>query len=98
HGRGLPGAVWPEETEHLTVADLKGDVLERDPVTEALAQATDGDRRGASVRLGCRHRRHETRSRETVTLHVDGRLVVPGYCDRRLGWGRGAASQFPAEP
>ena len=48
HGRGLPGAVRPEETEHLAVADLKGDVLERDPVTEALAQTVDGQRRSAA--------------------------------------------------
>jgi len=31
------------------VADLEGDVLERDPVTETLAQALGGQRRNAAA-------------------------------------------------
>jgi hypothetical protein len=44
HRRGLPGAVRPQEIEHLPVADLKGNVSEGDPVTEALAQIVDAER------------------------------------------------------
>jgi hypothetical protein len=52
HRRRLPGAVWPEETEHLAVADLKRDVFERDPVTESLAQTMHGERRPAPLHVG----------------------------------------------
>jgi hypothetical protein len=45
----VPGAVRPEETEDLAVADLEGDLLERDPVTEALAQVMHGQRRSAPL-------------------------------------------------
>jgi hypothetical protein len=36
HHRGLPGTVRPEETEHLPVADPKGDVSEGDPSQKRL--------------------------------------------------------------
>src|ERR1022692_680087 len=95
HGRGLPGAVRPEETEHLAAADLKGNIVERNPVTEALAQTKRGQRRGAPVCLGCRHL---PRSHETLASRVDRRLVPPRHRDQRLGWGRGAGAQLPDEP
>src|ERR1019366_9915226 len=41
HRRRLSGAVRPEESEDLAVADLKGDVVKRDTITEALAQLMD---------------------------------------------------------
>jgi hypothetical protein len=41
HHGGLAGAVRPKEPEDLAVAELKRDVLERDPVTEVLAQTMD---------------------------------------------------------
>src|SRR6266699_5726406 len=49
-GCGLSRAVRPEETEDLAVADLEADVVERDPVTEALGQMMDRERRGAPCR------------------------------------------------
>src|ERR1022692_2412598 len=62
---GLPGAVRPEETEDLAVTDLEGDVLERDPVTEPLAQTADGQRRGAPLPAGSRRPR---RGHEAVAV------------------------------
>ena len=51
------------------MADLKGDVLERNPVTEALAQTKRPDSAGAPpVRVGCRHL---PRSHETLASRVD---------------------------
>jgi len=65
HGRRLPGAVRPQEPEHLAVAHLEGDVPEGDAVTEALGQAVDGERRGCphvvehrAGALRCRHGQH----------------------------------------
>src|SRR5262249_23248766 len=52
HGGRLPGAVWAEEAEDLAVGDLKRDVLERNPVTEALAEAPDRESRRAARRVG----------------------------------------------
>jgi hypothetical protein len=43
-GRRLAGAVWPEETEHLAVSDLKTHIGERDLSAECLAQARHGQR------------------------------------------------------
>src|SRR5262249_51669738 len=43
------GAVRPEETEDLTIADLERDVLERDAVPETLAQTLGGEGRTAPL-------------------------------------------------
>jgi hypothetical protein len=69
----VPGAVRPEEAEHLAVADLETDVLERYPVTEPLAQAADGQGRGILSRAG-RHR--SLRAREATGWRPGG--VLPG--------------------
>src|SRR6202011_5919456 len=100
NGAGPPGALRPEETEHLAMADVKGDVLERDPVAEALAQTVDGQRRGPTplpiplhgVR-GCR----PSRDHETLTLRTDLGLVPVGHRGQRPGRDR-RAPQLPDEP
>ena len=85
----LPGAVRPEEAEHLAVADLERDVVERDPVTEALAQPRRGQRRGTwaavcgdhtvHAEISWQRQRARTRSscRTLVIQPVSGRLDRP---------------------
>jgi hypothetical protein len=43
----LPAPFGPRNPEDLAVADVEGDILERDPVAEALAQSVHGQRRGS---------------------------------------------------
>jgi hypothetical protein len=44
-GRGLAGAVWPQEPGHLALVDLEGEVIDGHDVTEALAEPLHGDDR-----------------------------------------------------
>ena len=102
HGRRLPGAVRPEETEDLAVADLEGDVLERDPVAEALAQVVDGQRRGAAASRRVPPRLRASRSHAASRCGrcslVPRRRSAPDRICRRRWPGRGAAPQLPDEP
>ena len=56
----FPAPLRPEETEDLAVADLERDVLERDPVTETLAQTRRGQRRLAVTAVEQTHVAHPT--------------------------------------
>ena len=53
HGRGLARPVRAEEAEHLAVADIERNVLERDALAEALAQMLNLKR----VLAPCRRKR-----------------------------------------
>ena len=101
HGRCLPGTVRPEETEDLAVTDLEGDVLERDPVAEALAQVMDGQRRCALRRAGYRHslRAHEVAQGAGCSLVPSRRRCrrLDRICSRRSDRPR-RAPQHPCEP
>ncbi len=88
-GRRLAGAVRPQEPEHLAVVDLEGDVLERDPITEALAQIVHGQRRSVPLPAGLRRRRAHSRN-----LQRSG--CDPERAHRSAGDDR--AATFPAQP
>jgi len=79
HRRGLAGAVRPEEPEHLAIADLERDVLERDSVTEPLTETIGRQRRTAtratSRRRGRLLQSHEPRARPDPISGDKGNLV-----------------------
>jgi hypothetical protein len=47
-GRGLPGTVWPDQSQHLPGLDLKGEPADRRKIAIELLEAIDLDH-GKSV-------------------------------------------------
>ena len=82
HGRCLAGAIGAQETEYLAVADLEGDVFERDAVPEPSFRCRKPDAEISAIAIRARLRGLEPYVQHVARSCCHGAVLLGGFGER----------------